>query len=693
MRNKQKGGVILLSKESIKGNKSCETAIRFFLQNSRIDLFTQGGAEGVILRLKLNPDIESPFVKLKNNFKDEEYTNPFEYEVPVEQLILKINFLNSVRSEINTDKILIKTKRTITMEEFFIQIEHEKYAFLKTFNGVESMVPTIIYYDKIIKYDGWETKFYNLFANVHDENNKELITYLKESIDIVDQGIGICFYEMIDDAITVYDYLEKYPMKKDEIFVKIFAKMILIMKKGMIHGDHHRSNVLVKKKEHIEIDDIQIVDFARSIEVKLPEKIEVALNKIETTEIKDAIKQIETAEIIDDKITDVLNAIILCLNFIYDSGYYHNSQTSKFDFSWKQYIFLRETIKWDSSKYLNINRPDLAIELYELVRAENAKQDKIAQFFSSILAFVECNAITHVRCIIKNATEKELIESILVAKDLKIEDLGNEQMQNLQTMTRDQLEEFYKDILNEEENIEYRQSIVDNYMSTDIIFSLEFIDACRRKMFESEATPKYGGSAASSSAAGGGRGGGYGHGGRGGGYGGRGGAKTKRIKRRKSRKGKKRNNYKTKHRKLVGGGRFDNTVFAMPGKESNYPFEKTPTTYKLNSPIKMASIELNTPIETQDNWISHYYNMDFAKTQETINKCFIQHDFFAGIIIILIKLGVIGNNPPSIILKTEKAKTIINNAIEYYKKLDKILYPLNISSANGASPVAFQPRP
>jgi hypothetical protein len=188
-------------------------------------------------------------------------------------------------------------------------------------------------------------------------------------------------------------------------------------------------------------------------------------------------------------------------------------------------------------------------------------------------------------------------------------------------------------------------------------------------VFEYKKIKSGGSDVASSSAAGGGS------------YGG---AKTKR------RKGRKRNNSKTKHRKLVGGGLFNDTVFAMPGIESNYPFEKTPPTYKLNSPIKTASIELNTPIKTQDNWISYYYNMDFAKTQETINKCFIQHDFFAGIIIILIKLGVIGNNPPSIILKTEKAKTIINNAIEYYKKLDKILYP---APANRASPIAFQPSP
>lgn len=647
MRNKQKGGVIVFSKLAIEGNKSIEELMNYFLQNSTIGLLTKEGAEGIILHVNLNANIESPFVKLNND------ADPFSDDVPVQQLILKINLLNSTRKE-------VLKKRTIKKEAFDSQIEHEKYVFFKTFNGLESMVPTIFFHTAILKsHHDLKAHADEFFENVKDNKLKDRLKYALHNLDI---GFGLCFYEMIDNSQVVYDYIYSNPIDANRTYVKIFAKMIIMLKKGIVHGDHHTSNILLDARSNI-----QFIDFARSVQVVLRQEIINAIRLIETIKI-------ETQE----DTYNLTRAIMECLEFIYNSGYYDGTVIKRFKPEWDIYNYIRETITLDPQK------SDLAVKVYELVRAENAKQERMSQFFLSNVIFgpslIECEAQRR----FKNATKEELIESMQISfKDINKMDLPAENLTELEQLSRDELESLYKTNIVENEELK-KYTFESCKTTTSVEFSMEFIHECRRKVFESE-TPKYGGSVA-------------GGGDDDDGDNSYGGAKTKRRKGRKSRKGKKRNKSKTKHRKLVGGGRFDNTVFAMPGIESNYPFEKTPPTYKLNSPFEKTPTNNSnshikqslsvSPIETQDNWISHYYNMDFAKTQETINKCFIQHDFFAGIIIILIKLGVIGNNPPSIILKTEKAKTIINNAIEYYKKLDKILHSLHISSANGTPPVA-----
>ncbi len=671
MRNKQKGGVIVFSKEAIEGNMSIEDAKNYFLQNSRIGLLTKEGAEGIILLVNLNDNVMSPFIKLNND------ADPFSDVVPVRQLILKINLLNSHRMRSN---VLGLKKRTITITAFDNQIKQEKDAFFKTFNGIESMVPTIFFHHTILKSVGnWQRQIDELFNNVdpsltfkslemrkipihrHSSHGYEKVrvTYnLKEEllkILLNVEGIGICFYEMIERSQTVYDYIEENQQltPKRNVLVKIFAKMLIMLEKGIIHGDHHFSNILLDANSNI-----QFIDFARSHFVILPKHIQDELDLIKTSseELKMSL------------------AVINCLNFIYDSGYYDGTKITYFKKEWDMYNYIKKTVMIDATGS-NIKRQELVVKVCELVRSENAKQDKIVQIFLSNIALLECEAERR----IKNASKEELIKSIADTFD----GTSEKEIEELKKLPQSELARLYKNNMNAHEEI--KRKIFESCKTTmNVEFSMEFIHECRRKVFEYKKI-KSGGSASSSSSSSAAGGGSYG------------GAKTKR------RKGRKRNNSKTKHRKLVGGGLFNDTVFAMPGIESNYPFEKTPPTYKFNSPFE-KTLQNNSnsyikqslsvsPIETQDNWISHYYNMDFAKTQETINKCFIQHDFFAGIIIILIKLGVIGNNPPSIILKTEKAKTIINNAIEYYKKLDKILYPLNISSANGAPPVAFQPRP
>lgn len=675
MRNKQKGGVIVFSKLAITDNKSIEELINYFLQNSTLGLLTKEGAEGIILYVNLNAGVESPFVKLNND------ADPFSDDVPVQQLILKINLLNPHPIQgralgTNTYVITPFKKRTITKEAFYNQIQKEQDAFLKTFNGVESMVPTIFFYDKILKSaDIWKGQIAKLFDNVdpsltftsseiwkiprhrHISHSYERvkITYnLKEELlKIIShvEGIGICFYEMIERSQTVYDYIKenKHLDLKRDVIVKIFAKMIIMLEKGIIHGDHHFSNILLDVNSNI-----QFIDFARSHAVILPQKIQDKLELIKTSNNEHEMSL----------------AVINCLNFIYSCGYYDGTEITYFKPEWDMYNYIKKTIMMDATGS-NIKRQELVVKVCELVRAENAKQERMSQIFLSDViigpSLIECEAERR----FKNVTKKE--ELINVIKKL-FDETPNENIVKLKELTIYQLKKLFVDNISENEIA--KTKIIEACRTTmNVEFSMEFIQNCRQKVFESE-TPKYGGSAA------------------GGGDNNYGGAKTKRRKGRQSRKGKKRNNSKTKHRKLVGGGRFD-SVFTMPGIESNSPFEmsqfeKRPIN-KSNSYIKQ-SLSVS-PIKTQVNWISHYYNMDFAKTQETINKCFIQHDFFAGIIIILIKLGVIGNNPPSIILKTEKAKTIITNAIEYYKKLDKILNPLHISSANGASPVAFQPRP
>jgi hypothetical protein len=193
---------------------------------------------------------------------------------------------------------------------------------------------------------------------------------------------------------------------------------------------------------------------------------------------------------------------------------------------------------------------------------------------------------------------------------------------DLEELSKDELMQMYKNII--DTNPELSQNLIDehiNYLKTN--WSPDFVEMCRIKIFDSEQQPdqKVGGNSAS--AAGG------------------------------------------------GGPDDDDISYKSSDDEGSFGGSK-----KRRKTRKQHG--------GSNEWIDQYYKMDFEKTQEQIYQHFAKHNYFAGIIIILIKLGIIGNNPPSIMLKTEKTKAIINNAVSYYQELDTILngnqLPLKIKS-------------
>ena len=682
MRKKQKGGVIVLSKNAIVLNWSMQHAIGFFVENSQISLLTKNGAEGIILSVQLNPGVESPFMKLNNT------ANPFDDDnlETVRRLIMKINLLNDVPLQSERflgrkeNRITPFKKRTITKQSWESNIAREREAFERTFNGVESLVPTIIYsssYNKSNELDGAIIE--QLFKNVDDKltfasSEIQMVfsthTYKKVNVNynlkeqlmrlpLRVQEIGICFYEIIDNAKTVWDFLNKEKQPLDQkywVYSGIFAKLIQMLEKGVLHGDHHDSNSMVVPPEFVSTSSfVQFIDFARCHFIQVPEYILAEIRKIKTS----------------SNPVEISIATITCLNFIYDKGYFDDTRNSVVGFNptWDMYKYIKNTIRYarvipggQEITIADIKHANLAVEVSKVIKKEEHKKSLMTAHFLKNIKLKEtmilhCDVIE----IIDKTDKPTLIQFILQNLNKldhhvineQLQGLSNEQLQGLlneqlQGLSNDELVIFFKELVGK--NPELEKELINNCApSVTVNWSSEFIEMCRIKIFESEQQPsdqKVGGNSASAAGGGGGR-------------------DEDEDPDESSFGGSK----KRKTIKQHGGGA---AKFSLKKSASNNDGENLPTVFQTSKiPLETSAIGQNLPSNTE--WINHYYKMDFEKTQEQINQHFAKHNYFAGIIIILIKLGIIGNNPPSIMLKTEKTKAIINNAVLYYQELDTIL--------------------
>jgi hypothetical protein len=624
MRKKQRGGVIVLSKKMLASGLSMDEAINFFVQNSQISLLTKGGAEGIILNVQLNPGVESPFVKLSN------IINPLDETKlkPVTRIIMKINLLNDV--PLQSERILGRKenritpfkKRTITKKSWKLNIEREKKAFKRTFDGVESLVPTIFHsssYNKSNELDN--VTIQQLFENV---DNK--LTFISSEVQLMPrthtykevnvnynlkeqllklllrvQEIGICFYEIIDNAQTVWDFLNKEKQPLDQkywVFSRIFAKMIQMLEKGVIHGDHHHSNIMVIPPGFVSSGFVQFIDFARCHFIEVP------------LHILEAIQIIKTSP---DPL-EISIATIKCLRFIYNEGYFDDTSNRVvvFDPSWDMYLYIKKTIYLTRDvlderhiTLADIKNTNLAVEVCKVIKEEEQKKEIVTQYFIDNVKLIQSEAQEQ----LDNADSETIISFIVDHAGLNKNDL--------EELSKDELMQMYKNII--DTNPELSQNLIDEhikYIKTN--WSPDFVEMCRIKIFESEQQPdqKVGGNSAS--AAGG------------------------------------------------GGPDDDDISYKSSDDEGSFGGSK-----KRRKTRKQHGGSASRKVSNE--WIDQYYKMDFEKTQEQIYQHFAKHNYFAGIIIILIKLGIIGNNPPSIMLKTEKTKAIINNAVSYYQELDTIL--------------------
>lgn len=642
MRKKQKGGVIVLSKNALASGWTMDEEILYFLQNSKITLLSNVGAEGIVLRVQLNPGAEYRFMKLNNTI------NPFDEDnlEPVGTLVMKINLLNDVRlrrqvkfgrdqyQDKDEYKITPFLKRTITKQSWELNLEREKYAFEKTFDGVESLVPTIFYHNSYSRLHNNIIQM--IFANVDSQlsfmNSENINFNLKEQLLNLSsqvQEIGICFYEIIDNAQTVWNFLNKTHQSMNQqkwVFSRIFAKMIQMLEKGVIHGDHHHSNIMVVPPGFVSTGFVQFIDFARCHFIQVPDYILAEIQIIKTS--PDPVQ--------------IAISTIKCLRFIYNEGYFDDTSNRVVAFkpTWDIYLYIKTKIQLTRNvlderhiTLADIQNANWAVEVSNVIKEEEQKKELVTQHF-----------IDNVK-LIKSVVQEQLDDADSETIINFIVDHVGLNKNDLEELSKDELIQMYKDVI--DANPELTKKLIDqhiNYLQTN--WSPDFVEMCRKKVLESEQQPdqKVGGNSvsASASAAGGG-----------------GSADEDDISYKSSDYG--------------GGGvgvNYDEISYKSSEDEGSFggsrKIRKTRKTRKQHGGSASRKVS--------NDWIDKYYKMDFVKTQEQIYQHFAKHNYFAGIIIILIKLGIIGNNPPSIMLETEKTKAIINNAVSYYQELDKILY-------------------
>ena len=138
-KKRQTGGIFL--------TKPAEDAFQLFIRNCSVELLSHNGEFGIILKLNLNNDVESPYTQLNSMY----------FKQPVKSILVKLVALG------NTEEIQkIKTKREArwynntkreynrhkiidTEETFKKEVNTQTYIFFKTMQYLEPLCPAPVY--------------------------------------------------------------------------------------------------------------------------------------------------------------------------------------------------------------------------------------------------------------------------------------------------------------------------------------------------------------------------------------------------------------------------------------------------------------------------------------------------------------------------------------------------------------------
>jgi len=242
---KQKGG-ILLKMESTK-------AFQYFVNHSKIELLTDSGAFGIIIRAKLNKDLESPY----------EMFGPQDFKRSVPNILIKLVALNpnkkydSDEDDENDewDYLNGKTKRTDHPENFIKEVNIQTDIFFKTMEYLQPLCPAPVFSEILTDKKDME-HFMNLLINHTDDSYTKKVFYkmMENMDDDRIPSLGVLGMEIADGFDTMYNYYKECERKGDKYSMHYYewceqmAKLQILhlaLKTGYSQNDFHRGNLLV----------------------------------------------------------------------------------------------------------------------------------------------------------------------------------------------------------------------------------------------------------------------------------------------------------------------------------------------------------------------------------------------------------------------------------------------------------------
>jgi len=289
---KQKGGILL----KMKANE----AFAYFVNNSTIKLLTDGSSFGIILKAKLNTNLESPYeIFGVDNFKQ-----------PVQNLLIKIVALSP--DELDEDDnfwsyLNGETKQIDLQENFIKEVNVQTDIFFKTMEYLEPLCPAPVYstiiddrlkMKKLIELLDFRTQDYytkTVFSKIIDNIYKHRIPSfgiigmeIAEDFDTMSQFYNDCEKESDPSFMNYYEWCEQ--MCKLQI-------LNLALKTGYSQNDFHRGNLLINPKYKGFYKDLDgkviIIDFGFATKLS-PDNLAIIQENYNQGKYSEALKVFKT---------------------------------------------------------------------------------------------------------------------------------------------------------------------------------------------------------------------------------------------------------------------------------------------------------------------------------------------------------------------------------------------------------------
>jgi hypothetical protein len=243
-----------------------DSAFDLFVNNSTFNVLSTSSLNGMILKLKLNPNIVSPFLNV---------TIGPDFDKPVQSLIIKFILIDK-----KTTIVKFKTieKETMIQDQFNKEVNIQIDVYNKSITDDEFIFQPIC--PAIVK----------VYENITDAFKKKIVENIVDPIEksLVKDffSLNYSIHSIVMEAIEGYNVLLKHCDSKYERFA--LFELWRLHKYGYTHGDYHKENVLINAEYEYYFDKnikgrALILDFGRSSPIQyntIPDLNSVLKNEI-----------------------------------------------------------------------------------------------------------------------------------------------------------------------------------------------------------------------------------------------------------------------------------------------------------------------------------------------------------------------------------------------------------------------------
>jgi len=235
----QKGGILIKDefKDRYIGQNISLKAFEVYLYNARCSILTYKSRGGILFKLELKENVESPYKLSRSNAPEKDVT----------EILLKFVFINE---DYKSFEIIDGEGRPLTdlnptnLNEFETEVRIQTDIFTRSLDAnLEPICPNIVFCNKL---DSEELKeFIDILLPNSRLKCAKFLRFIKENSTLSDFKIGIISMECLSGFITLDDYQKQNPSQEYISDKMAMFEIARLYKLGYIHGDLNKGNVLI----------------------------------------------------------------------------------------------------------------------------------------------------------------------------------------------------------------------------------------------------------------------------------------------------------------------------------------------------------------------------------------------------------------------------------------------------------------